>query len=776
MSAVVLKTLADVRRGKLQSVIVAVVVFLSSLTATLALTLLVETDAPFDRAFEQTQGAHLYVTFDSQQATDAQIRATQSLPVVSAANGPWRILPASITIAGGRTRIIPIAGRSEPGGAVDRLSIDAGRWVERDGEVVLSRDLADQNGLGVGDTLTAASDSTLPSLRVVGIAVSLGGDAAAWVEPSQLPARTSPNLPPPMYLMAYRLRSSSTLGDIAAAVDAITAIVPADAVIGTSNYLDRKLNADRTTAVMIPFLLAFSVFALVASALIIANLVGGAVIAGVREIGIMKSVGFTPGQVVAVFAGQMLLPAGLGCAFGLPAGVLLSQPFLSDTAHAFGLPRTFGVAPGPDAAGVGAILLVVVACAVLASLRAGRWSAAKAIVAGSAPAGSGGARQSSFAGAIPLPRSLTLGLGDSLAKPVRSAMTIAAIVIGVATVSFAFGLHQSLDLVASALSRQEQVQVEVFAESASKNDSSTPSDEAITSLITAQPGTGRFVAVGHADLTVPRAGETVPVTAYRGDSSWLGFVLIHGRWFSAPGEAVAPTAFFTRTGHQVGDTISASLYGTPVRLTLVGEIFDSQGDNVLLRTGFDSLPARLAASNYEVQLRPGTDAVAYASTLEAAGPGLTAQVNGSRGIDTAFLLINSVLVGLALVLGLIAVSGVFNTVVLNTRERARDIAILKTVGMTPRQVVTMILASVAVLGILGAVAGIPAGIGLHRYILTVMGQIAAGTAIPDAFFGVFAGVVMVGFIAAGVVIAILGALLPARWAARSRITAVLQAE
>lgn len=46
---------------------------------------------------------------------------------------------------------------------------------------------------------------------------------------------------------------------------------------------------------MSPFLLAFSVFALLASALIIANLVGGAVIAGTHEIGIMKSVGFTPG-------------------------------------------------------------------------------------------------------------------------------------------------------------------------------------------------------------------------------------------------------------------------------------------------------------------------------------------------------------------------------------------------------------------------------------------------------------------------------------------------
>ena len=118
-----------------------------------------------------------------------------------------------------------------------------------------------------------------------------------------------------------------------------------------------KLDADRTTAVMIPFLLAFSGFALLASALTIGNLVSGAVIAGTRDIGIMKSVGFTPSQVVAVLAGQMLIPAIAGCGAGVPLGILASQPFLADTAHAFNLPQTFGVRRGrPAQPGAGRVL------------------------------------------------------------------------------------------------------------------------------------------------------------------------------------------------------------------------------------------------------------------------------------------------------------------------------------------------------------------------------------------------------------------------------------
>ncbi|HVH62913.1 MAG TPA: FtsX-like permease family protein [Candidatus Dormibacteraeota bacterium] len=776
MSTVLRKTLFDVRRRKLQTAIVAVVVFLSSLTATLALTLLVETDAPFDRAFEQTQGAHLLVTFDSTQVTESQVRATESLSVVATANGPWRMMPASILIAGGRERVIPVAGRDQAGGPVDRITLDSGRWMQSTGEVVLSRQLADETGLQAGDTLQAASDSTLPSLRIVGIGVSLGNDAAAWVEPAQLPANSLPDQPPAQYLVAYRLKHASTPADIASAVNAITAAVPATAVTDTSNYLDTKLNADRTTAVMIPFLLAFSGFALLASALIIANLVSGAVIAGIREIGIMKSIGFTPGQVVAAFAGQMLIPAVAGCIAGLPAGIVLSQPFLENTAHAFGLPRTFGVAPGVDALGVGTILAVVAAAAVFASLRAGRQRPAEAIAAGSSPATHGGSWQARLAASLPLPRALSLGFGDSLAKPMRSAMTVVAIVIGVATVTFAAGLHLSLVLVASALTHDQQVQVEVFRESVGKNQAGGLSDQQVTSLIATNPGTARFVAVGHADASIAGAGETVPVTAYRGDASWIGYVLINGRWFNAPGEAVAPTAFFIRLGKHVGDSITADFYGTTVPLKLVGEIFDQQGDDILLRTGFDSVPAKLVAWNYEVQLRAGTDPVAYASSIESAGSGLGARINRENGVDTAFALINSVLAGLAVVLGLIAISGVFNTVVLNTRERARDFAILKAVGMAPRQVVSMVLASVAVLGLLGALAGIPAGIVLHRNIVTVMGQIATSTGIPDAFFHVFDPSLLTLLALAGIVIALVGAMIPAQWAARSRITEVLQTE
>jgi len=783
MSAVLRKSLADLRRRKVQTAVVALVLFLSSLSTTLALTLLVETDAPFDHAFEQAQGAHLTMSFSASAVNATQLQSTASVAGVAAAVGPWRVDPWVMQGPFGESIVAPLAGRDGPGGRVDRLTLVAGRWAQGPGEVVLAQRLADKLGLQPGATVTPAVDSPIPAMRVVGIVASVENGPGAWALPASVPLLTS-SKPESTYLMEYRLVHAGIQQQIKSVADAITNRVPSGAVLDTSNYLDAKLNADRTTAVMIPFLLAFSVFALLASAFIIVNLVSGAVIAGTRDIGIMKSVGFTPNQVVMVLAGQMLIPAVIGCLAGLPIGILVSQPFLADTAHAFNLPRTFGIAPGPDAAGLVAILLIVVNTTILASLGAGRMSAAAAIAASSAPATGHGYRLARLTSRLPLPRALTLGGGEFLARPMRSSMTIGAIVIGVATMTFAIGLTRSLNLVQVGLSRTQQVQVEVFAPGRSQKGPGGPAagrtgstDAQVHASIAAQSGTARFVGEHQQNVTVAGAGEPVPLTVYQGDSSWIGYPIINGRWFHAAGEAVAPTAFFKRTGFQLGDTVTANLEaGQQVRLTLVGEIFDQQNDNILLRADWRTLPGNQPIQSYEIQLKPGTDRRAYAGALQTADPSLDVSARGSQGISTAFLLIESTLGGLALILTLIAVAGVFNTVVLNTREKARDIAILKAIGMTPRQVVTMVLASVAALGIVGAVIGIPAGIALHTNILVLMGQIASSTAIPAAFFQVFGIAMLAGLGLAGIAIAMLGATLPAQWAAQSRVTEVLQSE
>src|SRR5207237_2252630 len=137
MSATIRKTLADLRRRRLQSTIILLVVALASFAGTLALSLLVEVSGPFDRAFQQANGAHLVMSFDSRRVSLQQVAATAALPAMSQAAGPFQELAVGINTNGG-DQVLGLQGRDRPDLAVDRISIQSGRWMRSSGEAVIS--------------------------------------------------------------------------------------------------------------------------------------------------------------------------------------------------------------------------------------------------------------------------------------------------------------------------------------------------------------------------------------------------------------------------------------------------------------------------------------------------------------------------------------------------------------------------------------------------------------------------------------------------------------
>ena len=111
---------------------------------------------------------------------------------------------------------------------------------------------------------------------------------------------------------------------------------------------------------------------------------------------------------------------------------------------------------------------------------------------------------------------------------------------------------------------------------------------------------------------------------------------------------------------------------------------------------------------------------------------------------------------LTLLLAIVAGLGVLNTVVLHTRERVHDLGVFKAIGMTPRQVVVMVVCWVAGTGLVAGVIAVPAGITLHRYVLPAMAA-AANVGLPTSFLRVYGGWQIVALGLAGLVIAVAGA-------------------
>ena len=112
--------------------------------------------------------------------------------------------------------------------------------------------------------------------------------------------------------MMYRFSSAATGGEINADIASVRAALPAGAVLSAQSYLTVKLQDTSSIAPWVPFIVAFGMLGLAMSVLIVANVVSGAVVAGTRRIGVLKSIGFSPGQVVASYLIQVAVPALAG--------------------------------------------------------------------------------------------------------------------------------------------------------------------------------------------------------------------------------------------------------------------------------------------------------------------------------------------------------------------------------------------------------------------------------------------------------------------------------
>ena len=131
---------------------------------------------------------------------------------------------------------------------------------------------------------------------------------------------------------------------------------------------------------------------------------------------------------------------------------------------------------------------------------------------------------------------------------------------------------------------------------------------------------------------------------------------------------------------------------------------------------------------FYVGLRPGVNAQSYQNAVFAKlPPGDYHQVGSGSG--TLLQIISGLVLVLTLLLVVVAALGVLYTVVLMTRERARELGVFKAVGMTPRQAIAMVLTTVAATGLVAGLVAVPAGIALHNAILPIMGN-GAQTAFP----------------------------------------------
>ena len=274
-------------------------------------------------------------------------------------------------------------------------------------------------------------------------------------------------------------------------------------------------------------------------------------------------------------------------------------------------------------------------------------------------------------------------------------------------------------------------------------------------------------------------GRTVPSFGFEGIRGHATPVVLAGRWPTAADEVAVGTQTLRDLGKSIGDAVTVRTPGgASVRLRIVGRTtlpslalngtFGLGEGAALTARGMAALDPAAQPSFFLVDLRRGVPRSTidrrYSDVASTLGPQRPADIQSYERVRATPL----VLAGL---LGLLGIGVLAHLLVSSIRSRRRDLAVLKTIGFSRRQVVATLSWQATTLVGMALVIGIPLGVVAGRWTWHSFADdlgLSAGVLVP---IGTFALIV-----AGAALIANLIAAFPARAAARTRPAIVLRNE
>lgn len=232
-----------------------------------------------------------------------------------------------------------------------------------------------------------------------------------------------------------------------------------------------------------------------------------------------------------------------------------------------------------------------------------------------------------------------------------------------------------------------------------------------------------------------------------------------------------------RTGYKVGDTVRYSTDG-PVKKAKISGVFDTEDGSVLAGGSlvvFDNDTALkvLGKTEYDeidVKAAAGTSETALKSSVEKILPKETDALTGAQLSDDQEAMIEEqtksmsqvllIFAGIALFVGIFIIANTFTMLV---AQRTKELALMRAVGASRRQVSRSVLIEAFLVGLVAAVTGFALGIGVAMGLETLMNS--AGASLPDGPLVIAPTTIVVALII-GVVVTMLAAWLPGRRAAK----------
>lgn len=395
---------------------------------------------------------------------------------------------------------------------------------------------------------------------------------------------------------------------------------------------------------------------------------------------------------------------------------------------------------------------------------------------------------------------LRLALKGVLAHRVRLAMTALAIVLGVAFVSGTYVFTDSISRSFDRLFSDVNSRVDLYVQGVSDFGFAQPLiDEGLVDQVAAVPGVSVVApsVAGIAQMVAPPPCEQGPAAdptrpcpiggngpptlgfSYTGAGVGLTpFDVVEGDWPQSPSDLVV-----NRTAAEAGDLFVGQTIDvvTPVGvepfrvsgIAVFGEDDGLMGATLAVfefETAQRIFDAEGRVTSIAVVVDPGVDVTLVQAQIAAFLPEGAQVITGADqavkdseqfaegvGFITTLLL---VIAGVAVFVGAFLIQNTFRIIV---SQRTRELAMLRAIGATAGQTTAMVVLEALVVGLVGSILGIGAGILLAIGIKAAFS--AFGLGIPATAMVIAPRTIIVGLLV-GVLVTLAAALIPARKAAK----------
>ena len=468
----------------------------------------------------------------------------------------------------------------------------------------------------------------------------------------------------------------------------------------------------------------FTVLALLAASVLVANTMGTLIGEQRREIGMMKAIGGTRRQIRRVYLLTALLLGGIAAVLGVGLGVVISNAIVGFFGSSF-----FAISPG------WAISVPVVVVSLVLGLVGPPLMALPAIRRGTrvpvrealeeVPSLEGGARivDKALRRVTFLPRTAQIGVRSVTRRTRRSLATVVQIALAVGTLIGVLALMNSVTSTTEAAWNQLHYDLDL------NTVVGKPLDTEADRLIRTTPG----VAIAQPVLTNM-------VKADGKDASLWGLPprpmfdqkVVAGRWFT-DGEETGSAAVTViakniakAIGADVGDTVTIQTASGPTRLRVVGMTGTQMQNGLLFLTPLSTLRTILHSPDnvnaYWVRTSSPDHALIDRTTtqledrLAAGGYSIGTNiryVDQARNVD-ANRQISSAIGILGFLIVAISMVGLVNAITMNVLERTREIGVLRCIGARGRDIRRIFAVEGLTVSLLGWLLGIPVGYALAR--------------------------------------------------------------